>query len=224
MFTIEKSKCKLVCFDFDGLLVNTEELHFRAYNAAVKEYGYSLSWDFFNYCKEAHVSSEVLASAIYTLCPGLKDKEPHFENIRSVKIGFYEKLIQSSLLSLMDGAEYIINMLTSMNIPMAIVTNSPKIQIEVITEMLPPLSLIPTVISRECYSRSKPHPDGYNKALELHSVESHHAIGFEDTIKGVRSLSAALIQPIIVCSPENPHLKDFPDLDHITTLRSVTVS
>ncbi|MGD0665742.1 MAG: HAD hydrolase-like protein, partial [Rhabdochlamydiaceae bacterium] len=38
-------KFDLFLFDFDGLLVDTEELHFKAYQMLCQGRGYKLPWD-----------------------------------------------------------------------------------------------------------------------------------------------------------------------------------
>ncbi len=41
-------KYKLVIFDLDGVIVNTELLHFRAYQLTLEKYGIDLDFDTYN--------------------------------------------------------------------------------------------------------------------------------------------------------------------------------
>src|SRR3990172_6839619 len=61
---------QLFLFDFDGLLVNTEDLHFAAYQKMCCDRGFELKWDFERFCQarsEEHTSE--LQSRLHLLYP-----------------------------------------------------------------------------------------------------------------------------------------------------------
>lgn len=64
----------LFLFDFDGLLVNTEYLHYQAYQKLVASYGFNLGWSFEKYCSIAHASAEGLRIEILAQFPQLRNK------------------------------------------------------------------------------------------------------------------------------------------------------
>ena len=61
----------LFLLDFDGLLVNTERVHYQAYQQVVQEMGQSkgieLSWSFEQYCAIAHSNSTALSQAVISI-------------------------------------------------------------------------------------------------------------------------------------------------------------
>lgn len=195
----------LICFDFDGLLVNTEELHYLAYKQMLSKYGFDLPWDFEAYCTEAHISTEFLRSAIYTLFPRLKELQPNWDVLRQEKNRLYANFIESHQLKLMDGVEELLAKLgSSPKLKTCVVTNSTKEQTDQIRSLLPELNQIPHWITREQYERAKPAPDGYLKALQLLESPKDAALGFEDTMKGANALIAAGISPVLIWPKNYP--------------------
>jgi beta-phosphoglucomutase len=215
----------LICFDFDGLLVNTEDLHFLAYQKVLEDYGFSLPWDFQNYCTEAHISTEVLRSAIYGLFPKLLEMESDWEVVREKKNAIYKGLLSAHEIKLMPGVRELLSRLASSVVKSCVVTNSTKAQTDEIRSLLPDLNQIPYWFNRETYAKAKPEPDGYLKALETLKVSKERVIGFEDTMKGANALTKAGIRPILIWPKSYPphHTKltsfsSFLDLKHSSTL------
>ncbi|MBS0655353.1 MAG: HAD hydrolase-like protein, partial [Verrucomicrobia bacterium] len=54
------SHYQLFLFDLDGLLVNTEETHYRAYARMCRDRGFTLPWDFPAYFRIAQSHSDAI--------------------------------------------------------------------------------------------------------------------------------------------------------------------
>ena len=65
-------KYQLFLFDFDGLLVDTESLHYQAYINMCATRGFDLTWNFHRYSEAAHHESTGLRDQIYAEFPKLK--------------------------------------------------------------------------------------------------------------------------------------------------------
>ncbi len=98
----------------------------------------------------------------------------------------------------MPGAEELLTYLSEHQIARAVVTNSPRNQIEWIMEKIPLLQTIPLFVTREDYTLPKPSPEGYLLAKERLRVFHKKGIGFEDTRKGVEALLAAGLDAVWV--------------------------
>ena len=189
---------QLVLLDFDGLLVNTESLHFQAYQRVCANRGFTLDWDFSTFCSIAHRSSTGLKEQMYHDLAGLYALEPSWEVLYQEKKGEYIKLLHEGAIDLMPGAERFLRHLEQKNIKRAVVTNSPKEQIDLIKEKIPTLQTIPLWITREDYKHPKPAPDGYLKALAELAAPGDKVLGFEDTLRGYLALEAAEVEGVIV--------------------------
>lgn len=175
-------------FDLDGLLVDSEPLHFEAFKIESTRRGFKVPWDFTTYCQKAHSQSMGLKKAFLELFPEAEALWP--EMGEAIKLEF-AALILSRPFQLMEGVLEFLNLLNDNHKKMAVVTNSSAAMVLAILAQQPLLKLIPLWITREDYVQAKPAPDGYLKALELLSVSADRACGFEDSPRGVKALKAA---------------------------------
>lgn len=178
-------------FDLDGLLVDSEPMHYTAFTNTAKSFGYEIPWDFFTYCQKAHTQSLGLKKAFLDLFPAAEGVWP--ELYHKVKLNF-SQLIELSPLELMPGVNTLLDDIIAKNKKLAVVTNSSTPMVLAIMSKQPLLKKIPIWITREDYTNAKPLPDGYLKALEVLKVDAAQACGFEDSPRGVKALKAAGIQ------------------------------
>lgn len=190
-------KTSVVLFDFDGLLVNTEPLHYLAYMRMCQDHGFSLNWDFSRFCHEAHSQEGGFFAGLRKEIPTAFDGGLTIPFLYAEKIKWYNRLLETERVELMPGVEKVLLELQARNIKRAVVTNSPRAQIEKICQRLPLLKTIPLWITREDYRQAKPSPEGYLLALERLEVKGT-AIGFEDTLKGVQALQAAGVTAVLI--------------------------
>ena len=195
-----------IFFDFDGLLVNTEHLHFQAYQKMLKNLGVSFPWSFTEFAAVAHKSSEGLRKMITAHAPTLVEKQS-WETLYDQKKSEYGKLLEAGSSDLMPGAQTILETVQMAKIPHAVVTNSTRKQTEMIREKIPALNNIPYWITREDYDNPKPSPDAYIKAIEVLG-KSDKMLGFEDALRGINALKGAAITPVLICSPDHPQMTE----------------
>ncbi len=219
---------QLFLFDFDGLLVNTENIQFQAYKDMCSRWGYDLNWSFSTYCSYAHSpNTEALRDALWDTFPGLQEKELLWSVLYAEKKRRYEELLSLSKIELMPGVERLLRELQKANIARCVVTNSTKIQTDLIKHTLPPLKTIPHWITREDFLESKPSPEGYLRAISLYGKKGGRIIGFEDAPRGIAALQQTPATIVMISSlpPEilgsfskevilYASLEDIPD-DHL---------
>lgn len=217
------TRYQLFLFDFDGLLVDTERLHFLAYIEMCANRGFKLTWNFEQFCEAAHFKSFGLKDAIYEEFPGLYAMEPRWEILYQEKREAYERLLENGKLELMPGVEVLLTKLEQRGIRRCVVTNSPRKQIDRIKRFFPVLDTIPLWITREDYNLPKPAPDGYLKAIEVMGQPGDQIIGFEDSMKGLQALLAAGVEGILICPNNLPQVAECAQLgvDHFETLLEV---
>ncbi len=219
-FTLRVLEYSPIFFDFDGLLVNTEHLHFQAYQKMLESHGVDFPWDFPSFAAVAHKSSEGLRLMITAHAPALVEKEG-WDTLYDQKKVEYAKLLEKGSLEMMPGAQEILEMVHVANIPHAVVTNSTQGQTELIRQNIPSLNKIPHWITREDYAQPKPAPDAYLKAIKVLG-KSEKMLGFEDALRGIRALEGAAITPVLICSSDHPQMGDVnPDLHHYTSFQEL---
>ena len=195
---------QLFLFDFDGLLVNTEHLHYQAYVDMLQKRGCFLDWSFLKFCSHAHLNAEALKEQIYREFPHL---EPDWKILYGEKKQIYFDLISQGKIELMPGVLSLLQALEEKGIRRCVVTNSLKEQIHLIRSQHPILQTIPHWITREDYEKAKPSPDGYLKAIELYGKKGDQIIGFEDSIRGIEALKQTPAVPVLICPQDHPLLQ-----------------
>ncbi|MDP1608430.1 MAG: HAD family phosphatase [Chlamydiales bacterium] len=213
---------QLFLFDFDGLLVNTEPLHYRAYIDVLAKRGCRLDWDFPQFCALAHLHATALKEALTAAWPHL---DPDWDSFYAEKKAIYLHSVRSGQVELMPGVEAILKALAEKNIRRCVVTHSPQEQVDQICSQIPILQTIPYWITRHQYEKPKPDPECYLKAIELYGQPGDLMIGFEDSIRGWQALSKTGVKAILVCSSKHPlltaaqslgarHVESFFDIEH----------
>lgn len=212
---------QLFLFDFDGLLVNTEAIHFQAYIDMLSAKGYTLDWSFNQFCAVAHLHASALKEAIYEKFP---DLSPNFDALYEEKKKIYCDLLGSGKVELMPGVAQLLNELEKANIQRCVVTNSFRDQIELIRAQLKPLQSIPHWITREDYELQKPSPECYLRAIELFGKKGDRIIGFEDSVRGVQALKETPALPVLICPRHHPLLEIASEgVVHFETLEQIPI-
>lgn len=188
-------------FDCDGLLVDTERLHWEAYRRLCARYGYTLPWDFAAYCEVAHASSEGLEEALSPHLP--KPWADRYEEKREL----YVEILNEGAVELMPGVEALLTELARRGAPRAVVTHSPADHLAIIRKQLPILNTIPDWITREDYSEPKPDPECYQIAIERLAEPEDLVIGFEDSLRGLNALRGTRAQPVLVTTTNYPPIE-----------------
>jgi HAD superfamily hydrolase (TIGR01509 family) len=197
----------LFLFDFDGLLVNTEELHFAAYRELCQGKGFELDWNLNRFFQAAHFDATGLQRALYEKFPDLQ--QYGWDILYAEKKKIYQGLLEKGEVALMPGVEELLRALEKSGKKRCVVTNSAKVQIDLIKEQIEVLQTIPYWFTRETYALPKPHPDGYLKALEKLKEPGDRVIGFEDSVRGLKSLKdAGVSTALLICPEDHPQLQE----------------
>lgn len=189
---------QLFLLDFDGLLVNTERLHYGAYLRMCKARGFELTWNFEDFCRAAHFDSKMLRVKMQESLPELFEQEPNWSVLYTEKKKHYLDILKETKIELMPGVEEFLYALKQENLKRVVVTHSPREQVDFIRSTNEALNTIEHWITREDYNLSKPHPEPYLKAIEKFSSPGDQMIGFEDSPRGINSLMGTSAKPVLI--------------------------
>lgn len=191
---------QLFLFDFDGLLVNTEEIHFQAYQLMCEKFGFKLDWSFDRYCLAAHYQVDGIQEQVYEALPQLKKEQPNWDVLYAYKRKKVLELLEQGSAQLMPGVEKLLYALENESIKRCVVTHSPLALVNTLRKQHPVLNTIPYWITREDYAQPKPHPEGYQTAIKKYASAQDKIIGFEDTLKGIEALLHTEAKPVLIAS------------------------
>lgn len=207
---------QLFLFDFDGLLVDTERLHYQSYIQMCAQRGYVLDWDFPTYSKAAHHTATALRDQIYQKFPRLYQEEPDWSVLYREKKQCLLKLIDTTEISLLPGVENFLKILEEKKIKRCVVTHSPRELVHKIREKNQKLSTLSFWITREDYQHPKPSAESYQLAIDTYALQEDSVIGFEDSPRGFKALAKTRAQPVLVCPRDSNYLpqlfQEHPDL------------
>lgn len=199
----------LFLFDLDGLLVNTENIHYQAYINMLDRRGFKLDWSFLKFCEVAHFDDQSLKEGVYAIFPNLLEQEANWDVLRNEKNRIYIDLLRSSKIELMPGVEKLLSELEKQNIKRCVVTNSSKPMTDMMIAKQTGLKSIPYWITREDYIFSKPNPDSYLHAISLYGKKGDRIIGFEDSLRGLKALIKTPAQPVLISPLFDPKVEAF---------------
>ena len=191
---------RAVLFDMDGLIVDTEPIHFMAFRGMMREYGVEID---------------------DSLMPGFVGF-PEAENIRDLKriygldapatemaerrYALFMKLIRVEPFSVFPGFWEMSEEVRRRGLKQAVVSSSTAEQIEVILgrlfetrpELGSPQRYFDAIVSGDDIRHNKPAPDIYRHAAERLQVAPQECLVFEDTPPGVQAAVAAGMTVIAV--------------------------
>lgn len=215
---------QLFLFDLDGLLVNTESLHYLAYKNMLQAHNFILPWDFNRYCMTAHYHSDKIAEEFLELFPNLYSDGQSWEQLYAEKKRIIMELMNAGEVSLMPGVYELLEELNKAKIKSCLVTHSPEELVSIVRKQHPILNTIPYCITRHDYTHPKPHSESYLKAIKEYAAPGDRVIGFEDTPRGLRALMGTSARPILICEVNYPEIPEFvrQGVLHFPTFAAIT--
>jgi beta-phosphoglucomutase len=173
-----------VLFDFDGVLVDSEPVHFGCWQEILAPYRITLEWDYY----EQNCIGVSDRAMIATLVP-LAEVPVEFEEIYA-QYPRKKSLFRERMLEKPAVYEPTIELVRSLgHYKRAVVTSSGRSEVEPILERLGLLSHLDTTVYGGDVERLKPAPDPYLRAANLLGIT--RALVVEDSEAGIASGHAA---------------------------------
>jgi len=190
----------LVIFDFDGLLVDSERFHYRAYNEIFQQFGHTID------------ESEY---ATYWTSQGLGPKgeiERHNlpldpQMIRDRKRPIFSGYCQRGDIRFFPEARELVERLHGAGKTLAIASGSPTPDLLAILGHEKLTDRFALVVGSDVIPALKPAPDVFNHVIDTLGFAAGEAVVFEDAEKGVGAAIAAAMPVIVVKTPETHHIE-----------------
>ncbi len=180
-------------FDMDGTLVDTEHLHFSAFQTILSPHGVELSWADYRQFIMGHPNHAIAAHFLPHVA------EERHAGLMDDKEARYRSLVTD--VSASDGLMDLLDWADAEGIPYAVVTNAPRANAELVLEALKIRSRFKAVVAGDEVEKPKPHPMPYLKAAAAIGGDLARTVAFEDSGSGLTSALAAGLQVVGVASP-----------------------
>lgn len=202
---------KAVIFDFDGVIVDSELLHYQAFSRILSPLGVEISLQQY-YGKFLGLSDEELLRLL-DKDNNLHLSEQQMQKLLKEKAGMFKDLAVSQA-SIIDGVPAFLNILSENKIPLAIYSGALKPEIELILRGAGLRDYFDIIVSAEQVKKGKPDPEGFLLALKLlnrklkQQIQPRDCIVIEDSRWGLEAARNAGMRPIAVTNTYSAdHLK-----------------
>jgi beta-phosphoglucomutase len=191
---------RAVIFDFDGVIVDSEMMHFEAFNKALKPYEIQIS-------KEQYFE-EYLGLTDRDLLKALVEEgkleinESQIETIARNKTQIFEE--KAKVAPIIDGVSDFLELLEQNNITSAICSGALLAEIELILDKAKLRRFFQVIMSAEQATKGKPAPDGFLLTLEKlnekfgEPIKSDECVVVEDSRWGLEAAKAAGMHTVAV--------------------------
>jgi len=192
---------KAVIFDFDGVITDSEILHFRAFNAVLKQHGVELTTQ--EYYKSYLGFSDVDCFKFLIDQGRLKIGQSQIAALTRQKTAIFEHLAKNEG-KLIEGVRDFLALLSASSIPMAICSGALLPEIEITFEDAGLRGYFEAIVSAEQVRKGKPHPEGFLLALEKlnanrrQAIRPQQCIVIEDSKWGLQAARAAGMHTVAV--------------------------
>ncbi len=189
-------KTRCVILDLDGLIVDSEPLHQRAFNAFLARRGIPYQFDDEEYGR-LFVGVPVAHNAQYLIERfGL---EQSAAQVLAEREAIFEELIgDSANLVAMPGLWELVETIEAKGIALGVASGSPRDQVETMLSGLRLAPRLKAIVAGTDVARTKPAPDVYLRAVEQLGVSKDHCVAVEDSATGIASAKAAGLRVIAV--------------------------
>ncbi|BAY63676.1 HAD family hydrolase [Calothrix brevissima NIES-22] len=213
-----------ILFDLDGTIVNTDPIHYLAWQQKLASYGIEIDEAFY----KSRISGRLNPEIVKDILPQLSSAEGQI--FADEKEALFREMAAN--LQPLNGFAELIAWTEAHQLKRALVTNAPRLNAEFMLEVLGIKEAFQTVVLAEDCIAGKPDPTPYQVALNQLGIQAQDAIALEDSPSGIRSAVAAGIRTIGIASTHDPKvllevgafiaIPDFTNLQLWTLLNSMS--
>lgn len=192
---------RAVIFDFDGVITDSEILHFRAFNAVLAPNGFELTKH--EYYKDYLGMADKDCFKALIGEGRLHITEPQIPALIQQKTQIFEKLARTEG-RIIEGVREFLALLAGAQVPVAICSGALRPEIELILEEAQLRNSFDVIVSAEEVHRGKPDPEGFLLTLrKLNDVSPdpiapESCIVIEDSHWGLKAARSAGMKTIAV--------------------------
>lgn len=178
-----------VIFDFDGVIVDSERLHWSAFNTVLKPLERMISWQEYINVFIGFDDRDAFRHAL----PAISNDQ--LNNLIAQKAAAFQKILEDDGAAALPGAVELIQYLSG-KLPIAICSGALQEDILPIIETLGVSNAFNVIVTANDTNISKPDPAPYRLAAERLGVKS--GIAIEDTPAGITSAKGAGLKVLAV--------------------------
>lgn len=186
-------KTEAILFDNDGVLVDTEQLYFKANVEMFAEVSFELTAEMY---EEFYLLQNIGA---WHLLEQRGDDPNQFPAMREERNARYRQLLRNEEILIPGAIETVIDL--SKRFIIGVVTSSRRDHFDIIHQRTGLSSVFDFVVAEGDYNHSKPSPEPYLAGIKRAGVVPDKCLAIEDTVRGLTAAKAAGLKCWVVPSP-----------------------
>ncbi|MDP5338643.1 MAG: HAD-IA family hydrolase [Nodularia sp. (in: cyanobacteria)] len=185
-----------ILFDLDGTIVNTDPIHYQAWQKMLLSYDLQIDEKFY----KSRISGRLNPEIVKDILPQLSVAEG--EKFADEKEALFRQL--SPNLQPLSGFAELIAWTKTHQLKRALVTNAPRQNAKFMLEVLGINEAFHTIVLADDCIAGKPNPEPYQVALKKLGIGAEQAIALEDSPSGIQAAVGAGIRTIGIASTHEP--------------------
>jgi beta-phosphoglucomutase len=210
---------KAILFDFDGVILDSEEYHYEAFQRVFEEEGVSLSRE--SYYRNCLGFNDVECFRWGLKGTGKIDEAGGIEALTDRKAVYFEELLEKQMRFFPGVCEFI--RAAGKKYPLAVTSMARRGEIEIALSRAGLSDLFRLIVSGEDVEKTKPDPEAYEKTLHMlnvhlsfteteQEIRPEQCLVIEDSSAGIQSAKAAGMNVLALAQTEEPdRLKEAAD-------------
>ncbi|MDF3131148.1 HAD family phosphatase [Kiritimatiellaeota bacterium B1221] len=183
---------KACIFDFDGILADTEALHYRSYQAVLEPLGAGFSWETYLQNYIAFDSRQAFAAALKV---AQIQNPPPVSELLERKMQAHETAMEKLDLPPLPGAVEAVRLAAGRG-PVGLCTGAQPRDVLPLIEAFGISDLFSALVTADDVRISKPDPESYRLAAQKLGIPASECLAIEDTPGGLRSARGAGCQTL----------------------------
>jgi beta-phosphoglucomutase family hydrolase len=213
-----KTLFKACIFDMDGVIIDSEPMHFEIDLIMTHQLGLNLTHEDF----EKYVG--MTNPAMWKHIKEVHKLEPSVDELIRIQMDMKLRILKERDEKPIEGIVSLLQALKKAGYPIGLASSSPILFIQAVLEKLELHPYFSVIVSGEEVAQGKPAPDVFLKAAQLLQVEAEHCAVIEDSRNGVAAAKAAGMACIGYLNP-NSGQQDLTRADLIVdSITKITVT
>ena len=193
-------------FDWDGVIIDSGQLHAQSWRLLATELGKTITPD--SFIRGFGMKSGRIIAEIHRW----SEDPVEIAKLVERKESLYREIVARSDIAALSGVAEWLAQLKSAGVPCAVASSTHRLNIEAVLDRIGLRDAFRVIISAEDVEHGKPNPEVFQKAAERLGIAAARCVVFEDAHVGIEAGHAAGMKVIAVATTHRPEELNAADL------------